>query len=92
MLGVTSPVSCGLGGGGFALVYDAAEKRTSVLDYREIAPQKYDLRTRRSKAPGAQIGVPGETAGLVELHQRWGKKSLARILHPPRKLPKAGSW
>jgi len=68
MLGVTSPVSCGLGGGGFALVYDATEKRTSVLDYREIAPQKYDLTMRLSKAPGAQIGVPGEAAGLVELH------------------------
>src|SRR5262245_48423172 len=52
MLGVTAPVSCGLGGGGFAVVYDATERKTSVLDYRETAPQKYDLATRRSKAPG----------------------------------------
>ena len=27
MLGVTAPVSCGLGGGGFTLVYDASQKR-----------------------------------------------------------------
>jgi gamma-glutamyltranspeptidase/glutathione hydrolase len=77
MLGVTAPVSCGLGGGGFAVVYDAAEKKTSVLDYRETAPRDYDLATRRSKAQGAQIGVPGETAGIVELSKRWGKLSLS---------------
>jgi gamma-glutamyltranspeptidase/glutathione hydrolase len=90
MLGVTAPVSCGLGGGGFAVVYDAAEKKTSVLDYRETAPQKYDLATRRSKAPGAQIGVPGETAGIVELFKRWGKKSLAEDLAPAAQAAETG--
>lgn len=90
MLGVTAPVSCGLGGGGFAIVYDAAEKKTSVLDYRETAPQKYDLTTRRSKAPGAQIGVPGETAGIVELSRRWGKKSLAEDLAPAAQAAETG--
>src|SRR5260221_10924040 len=68
MLGVTAPVSCGLGGGGFALVYDAAANKAFVLDYREMAPAHYDLTTRRSKEPGAHIGVPGEVAGIVELH------------------------
>src|SRR4051812_11784121 len=43
MLGVTAPVSCGIGGGGFALVFDAAEKKSFVLDYREMAPARYDL-------------------------------------------------
>jgi gamma-glutamyltranspeptidase/glutathione hydrolase len=38
MLGVTAPVSCGLGGGGFTLVYDASEKKTFAFDYREVAP------------------------------------------------------
>src|SRR5882724_4947885 len=77
MLGVTAPVSCGIGGGGFALIYDAAEKKTFALDYREVAPKGYGLDTYRSKSAGAPIGVPGEVAGWVELHRRWGKRSFA---------------
>jgi gamma-glutamyltranspeptidase/glutathione hydrolase len=42
MLNVTAPMSCGIGGGGFALVYEAAEKRTTILDFRETAPAMYD--------------------------------------------------
>src|SRR5438128_1598379 len=36
--GVTSPTSSGIGGGGFAVVWLAAEKRAIVLDFRETAP------------------------------------------------------
>src|SRR5262247_68773 len=35
MLGVTAPVSCGLGGGGFTLVYDASVIYSCACDYRE---------------------------------------------------------
>jgi gamma-glutamyltranspeptidase/glutathione hydrolase len=82
MLGVTAPVSCGLGGGGLTLVYDAAQKKTIAFDYRERAPAKYGLETFRSKAPGGPIGVPGEVAGLVEMHARWGKRTFAEDLAP----------
>jgi gamma-glutamyltranspeptidase/glutathione hydrolase len=82
MLGLTAGVSCGLGGGGFALVYDARDRSTSFLDYRETAPKRYDEATRRSNQRGAQIGVPGEPAGLVELHRRWGTQPLAELLAP----------
>ena len=58
MLGVTSPVSCGLGGGGFALVYDATEKRTSVLDYRgDRSPE-----IRSDDAPLESAGSPDRRA------------------------------
>src|SRR3954468_23900591 len=39
-LGVTQPESSGLGGGGFAVVYWAKEKRTRILDFRETAPAR----------------------------------------------------
>src|SRR5262245_51872728 len=55
MLGVTAPVSCGIGGGGFALVYDASQKRTFALDFRETAPAHYDASILESKAKGARI-------------------------------------
>src|SRR5579859_309247 len=82
VLGVTAAVSCGIGGGGFSLVYDASEKKIYALDYREISPAAYNLDTYRSKQPGAVIGTPGEVAGLVELHRRWGKRTFAEDLAP----------
>src|SRR2546425_12676103 len=37
-LGVVEPVSSGLGGGGFALVYTARDRQVRVLDFREVGP------------------------------------------------------
>src|SRR5262245_25654500 len=39
-LGVTQPESSGLGGGGFAVVWSAKDKRARVLDFREVAPAR----------------------------------------------------
>src|SRR6185436_18701039 len=80
------PVSSGLGGGGFAVVWDAQAKNVTVLDFRETAP--IGLRPseylNRDKLPdkklGVLFGVPGEVAGLVEIHKRWGKLALADLV------------
>src|SRR5438309_407069 len=37
-LSVVEPQSSGIGGGGFALVYLAREKKVQVIDFREVAP------------------------------------------------------
>src|SRR5574337_164506 len=37
-VGVVNPSSCGIGGGGFMLIYLARERRALALDYREVAP------------------------------------------------------
>src|SRR5580692_6429459 len=37
-LGVVGPNASGLGGGGFALVYLAKERRSYAIDFRETAP------------------------------------------------------
>ena len=37
-VGVTNPASCGIGGGGFMLIYIAKEGKFYALDYRETAP------------------------------------------------------
>ena len=41
--GVTSPSSSGIGGGGFALIWTAATKKATVLDFRETAPRTTDV-------------------------------------------------
>ncbi|MCS6899693.1 MAG: gamma-glutamyltransferase [Myxococcales bacterium] len=77
MAGLVSPISSGIGGGGFALVREGATGQVTILDFRETAPAGYDAAAaEREGAPaGMAVGVPGELAGLAELHRRWGRRS-----------------
>lgn len=81
-IGVAQPVSAGIGGGGFAVVYDAKTKKVTVLDFRETAPagtkaSDYSKRPPPENKRGVLVGVPGEIAGLYEMHARWGKLAFA---------------
>jgi gamma-glutamyltranspeptidase/glutathione hydrolase len=85
-VGVAQPVSSGLGGGGFAVIWDAAAKNITALDFREVAPIGLHPNDylEREKIParkrGVMFGVPGEVAGLTEIHKRWGKLPLADVV------------
>lgn len=91
-LGVTDPLSCGIGGGGFMVVYLAKEKRVITLDHRETAPaaatpalfieegKEMDFET--AVASGLSIGVPGTVRGWHEALQRYGTMSLGQVLAP----------
>src|SRR6266581_6752212 len=41
VLGVVEPFSCGLGGGGFMVVYRAADRSVTTIDAREMAPSAF---------------------------------------------------
>lgn len=81
-IGVAQPVSSGIGGGGFAVVYEAKTKKITILDFRETAPAGFKA-ADMAKRPlpddkrGAVVGVPGEIAGLYAMHARWGKLAFA---------------
>src|SRR5207245_791901 len=86
--------SCGLGGGGFALVH-RADGQDVALDYREEAPAaaKAELFFKNGKpqealarSGGLAVGVPGEAAGLTTLHHRFGRLPLRRVLEPAIRL------
>ncbi len=83
VLGVVNPTASGIGGGGFALVWDAKAKKASLLDFRETAPQGI-VPSSLDQCPvdfakrGVLVGVPGEVAGLFEMHRRWAKRSFAQ--------------
>lgn len=88
MLNVTEPHASGLGGGGFALYYDAAADSTFLLDYRETAPARMSrsvyfnpLDTLRlaQRTGGTSVLVPGAPAGWQTLHRRFGTKTLAEL-------------
>jgi gamma-glutamyltranspeptidase/glutathione hydrolase len=102
-LGVVNPHASGLGGGGFALVYVAKEKKTYVIDFREQAPGaikpemyleggKPGGKPNRdlSRRGGLAVGVPGEVRGLEQLIKRFGKRSFADCVRPAERLASAG--
>ncbi len=103
-LGAVNPASSGLGGGGFALYYRAADGSLTFLDFRERAPRAasrtmFEVEGERPEGPasspsqlgGLAVGVPGEPAGIVALVERFGKLPLREVVAPALRLAEQGS-
>ncbi|MBA2574016.1 MAG: gamma-glutamyltransferase [Nocardioidaceae bacterium] len=101
---VAETVFTGLGGGGYAIYYDAETESTSCLDFFVAVP---GLGGRRSLTPteisidfGGQlvqyavgastVAVPGVPAGLAALHERWGTKPWRDLVAPAMAHATAG--
>lgn len=85
--GVVNPSSSGLGGGAFVHHWDAATRQSTILDARERAPRAtegevFEKRPFPFEQRGKAVGVPGELAGLLEMHRRWGSKPWATLVQP----------
>lgn len=100
-LSVTRPYSCGLGGGGFMLVFDPATDERVALDFRETCPSGVDPRfyvdqpeTASGYDPslygGRAVGVPGEIPGLVAAHDRWGVLPWSDLVAPAVRAAREG--
>jgi len=98
-LSVVENQSSGIGGGGFALLWVAREKKVHVLDFREVAPAaaSRDMFLRDGKADpllsrrgGLAVAVPGAVKGYAELARRFGKLPLARLVEPAARLAERG--
>lgn len=99
-LGVTDPFSCGIGGGGFMLIYLAKENRFITLDHRETAPAGFrsDAFMRDGKAvaweeavnSGMSVGVPGTVRGWDEALTRYGRMSFKQVLAPAIQVAEKG--
>jgi len=91
-LGVTDPFSCGIGGGGFMVIYLAKDKRVITIDHRETAPASFTPAVFQQDgkamdfetvvASGRSVGVPGTVRGWHEALQRYGSMSFKQVLAP----------
>ncbi len=100
-LGVASPASSGIGGGGFALYYRASDRSLTFIDFRETAPAAASAamfaRGASDSPPssttgGLAVAVPGEPAGIDALLTRFGSGRVRRdaIVAPAVRLARDG--
>lgn len=101
VLGLTEPQSSGLGGGAFALYYDAQTQKLTTYDARETAPLaahpgyflKADgtpMKFFEAVLGGRSIGVPGTPALLEKLHKNHGKTDKTTLVHAAQQLATNG--
>jgi len=90
VLGVTEPFSCGIGGGGFLVVYRASDGLVTTIDHRELSPAAMrpdsffesgvTLPFNAARYSGLSAGVPGTVAGWAEALRKYGTYSLGEAL------------
>ncbi|UXY14610.1 gamma-glutamyltransferase [Chitiniphilus purpureus] len=100
VLGVTDPFSCGIGGGGFMLIYLAKDKRVIALDHRETAPAYFHpavfqqggkaMPWEAAVPSGVAVGVPGTVRGWHDALARYGTMDFAQVLKPAIKVAERG--
>ena len=102
---VAETIFTGLGGGGFATVYEASTGAVHCLDFFVSVP---GLDGTVAQTPtvidvafggvatvpyamgGPTVAVPGTPAGVAELHRRWGTLAWSEIVAPARDLATHG--
>ena len=100
VLGVTEPFSCGVGGGGFMVVYRANDGKVTTIDHREMAPAAMrpdsfwenakPLAFNDARYSGLSVGVPGTVLGWAEALERDGTMTLAQVLQPGIRVAREG--
>ena len=91
-LGVTEPYSCGIGGGGFMVVYRASDRRLFTIDGREESPAAFQptsflnpttgnpIPFAEGQTSGLGVGVPGTVRQWEVALERFGTRPLAELM------------
>jgi gamma-glutamyltranspeptidase/glutathione hydrolase len=96
-LGLMEPTGCGIGGDLFAMVWDAKTKRLYGLNASGRSPKSLTLAYFKqhgyenvpSHGP-LPVTVPGCVDGWFELHKKFGKLDMKRILDPAIRYARDG--
>ena len=92
---VAHQFSSGLGGGMFAVVYDAADGTTMALDARETAPaaataEFYKNNPESIRSGPHSVGIPSMVQGAWALHQKYGSLPWKDLIEPAIKMASEG--
>lgn len=101
VLGLVEPQSSGIGGGAFALYFDAEHRQVFSFDGREVAPQtagEYLFVDEDGKAMnfydaaigGRAVGVPGVPRMMEMMHNMYGDLSWRELFSPAIQLAEQG--
>jgi len=101
MLTLVEPQSSGIGGGAFALYFDAERDRLEAWDGREVAPARADeslfldedgdpMGFFAAVVGGRSVGVPGVVAMLGEVWSRHGQRPWAELFEPAIRAAESG--
>ena len=93
VLNMVEPQSSGVGGGAFALYWDAKAEKVASYDGREMSPAAAEenrfltqdgrpMGRSQAMVGGKSVGVPGVVRLLELLHQRHGKLAWAKVFEP----------
>jgi gamma-glutamyltranspeptidase / glutathione hydrolase len=95
-LGVTEPYSAGIGGGGYFVFYSSRNRKVMTIDGRETAPESMPRTAFDAFSfdelvtSGRSVGVPGTVATWETALDRWGSRSMRRLLEPAARLAARG--
>jgi gamma-glutamyltranspeptidase/glutathione hydrolase len=93
-VGVAEPEMSGVGGGGAMLIWLQREHRTEFLDFYPAQPVAAFRRVRAvrpdSASPLRVVGVPGNVAGLLEAHAKFGRLPREVVMAPAIRLAEDG--
>jgi gamma-glutamyltranspeptidase/glutathione hydrolase len=99
MLGFVEPVSSGLGGDCYALLWDPKAAQVVGMASSGRSPKSLSLATARSRAKNGvlpqhgavTVSTPGALDGWWSLHQRYGKLKWAELFEPAIHYCEAGA-
>ena len=91
-IGVVEPQMSGLGGSGSMLIWLQDEAQPYYLDFYAMqnAASFRGLEGDIDDAPLRIVGVPGEVAGLLAAHERFGRLPLAQVVAPAIRIAEEG--
>ena len=98
-LGFLEPISCGVGGDCFAMVWDPKAGKLAGLNGSGRSPRALTLATQRERARNgliashgaASVSTPGAVDAWWTLHQRYGRLKWADLFAPAIELAEAGT-
>jgi len=93
-VGVVEPEMSGVGGGGAMLIWRQQERRADLVDFYPAQPVASFRRVRATSADSAAplrvVGVPGNVAGLLEAHERFGRLPRDVVMAPAIRIAEQG--